>query len=809
MNLNQSWPQQPVDDLRVDMGFRENLISESLNAKFAGILPEGVYRGFDVTASQGGFDIDVGAAINSHALVEIRNPDKPAVTAALTVTLPANKLKSITVAAGVLTYIVLEVYYRAELLQDESHKTRATIKAVTSLADEPHTRQLVLATVNAPANAETLTQEHITLSRKIDLATEQISDSYEMTESEGTVKHHPETGPYISPTPYVVGFGNGALMGRFSLLDTFTGGALEFIAIRNTKTKKSRLNLIAKSDDFPATRVTINEVGGRIEVQVHLYYENAINESMYVELKAYDAHNDGGIGWVKAFEPITRGEGDIEASLDISGNSGMGSSGSLLENGNPLADSYLAVDGKAKDSVKADLASIAMLAKNATSLGGFPASQFGVFAYTPSNEDLRPPLETDPDTLFAPKAVIKHPKMPTSNEPYDVETTAYGSSSSAYRIQVATVFSDGDDQQDKLTYKRWLSGDYVNPLASAWKPELNPSDYRKQASTRADTAGELLLSGTEVISKKALSDGRVMWCLNGYRLGSGSGRVYIVLGEKEISGIISIYSGSAAGGRIEVDCSKGRYIMHGSAKIVRRPRLKTTMDGVSLKKITIGRNDFDAIEILGVGSNAEFRFTGEIGTVETLISNVITLVASSSVSSVKRYEFNNIRPNRHMTGSSFAPPYIPASEFGVEHGGFNAVKLVGELYYWSVPNANANTNIPDRVLFGINGLPNLSDSFLNSPLAARYGQSGVCKSVRVYIPAIPYVLGSSQKMKPYADIVLFFRLDGNGDWEVVLNGYFSQESLATTAPFLLWGDDNYTMTVKRLTVVPADAKAVF
>ncbi len=165
------WPQQPENELRVDMSYRERWSSLALNNKFSGMLPQGVYRGFNVSVYGDGssMEVSVGSSSDSIALVEVLDPNKPALVPALTARMPTGVLKKLSVPKGAMVYVVLKVYYKVEDDLTVEDRTRAEIEVVSTLVDSPYVGQIVLATINVPSVVSKIASSHIQNFSKNDL----------------------------------------------------------------------------------------------------------------------------------------------------------------------------------------------------------------------------------------------------------------------------------------------------------------------------------------------------------------------------------------------------------------------------------------------------------------------------------------------------------------------------------------------------------------------------------------------------------------------------------------------------------------
>lgn len=117
-----SFPQQPDDDLRIDTAWREQYSGASMNQKFQGIIPKGVYQGFKVKVKSG-LQVEVhGAGVDNIAIVEVGSYS-------LTARMPSNKKKALTLVAGKKQYIVLEAQYAKNMASTVGCFVRDTVPA--------------------------------------------------------------------------------------------------------------------------------------------------------------------------------------------------------------------------------------------------------------------------------------------------------------------------------------------------------------------------------------------------------------------------------------------------------------------------------------------------------------------------------------------------------------------------------------------------------------------------------------------------------------------------------------------------------
>jgi hypothetical protein len=137
--------QDPTQWVRVDIAYGESYTSAALNKKLAGILPTGVYWGFEVVPATGRqVKIYPGA-----------NPDYPKNVViverngySLTGTSEGEYL--LPVPAGFNGYVVVEIQYDHQL-------TYSSVR----LAETPLESHVVLARLSVPANAATILPAYI------------------------------------------------------------------------------------------------------------------------------------------------------------------------------------------------------------------------------------------------------------------------------------------------------------------------------------------------------------------------------------------------------------------------------------------------------------------------------------------------------------------------------------------------------------------------------------------------------------------------------------------------------------------------
>ncbi|EOW9480326.1 hypothetical protein ACOCG1_003397 [Vibrio cholerae] len=98
-----TYPQQPVNDLRIDTAWRENFSGASMNRKLHGLLSTGVYAGFKVKPKSG-LAVEISSTEESIAVLEVGSYS-------LTARMPATVKKQLTLTAGKTQYVVLEAQY--------------------------------------------------------------------------------------------------------------------------------------------------------------------------------------------------------------------------------------------------------------------------------------------------------------------------------------------------------------------------------------------------------------------------------------------------------------------------------------------------------------------------------------------------------------------------------------------------------------------------------------------------------------------------------------------------------------------------
>lgn len=152
INAN-GWPQQPDNDLRIDTAWRENYSGASMNRKLTGVVPTGIYSGFQVIIdAQHPLTVLVGDTVNeSIAVVETQGYS-------LTTRMPAGMQKAIKITPGSTQHIIIQVDYQ--------HDQVSTVELVVTTTLTPNS--VVLATLQVPPNANKLTDSMLDNSRRVE-----------------------------------------------------------------------------------------------------------------------------------------------------------------------------------------------------------------------------------------------------------------------------------------------------------------------------------------------------------------------------------------------------------------------------------------------------------------------------------------------------------------------------------------------------------------------------------------------------------------------------------------------------------------
>lgn len=140
-----TYPQQPLDDLRVDTAWRENYSGASMNQKLHGLLPKGVYSGFAVKPKSG-LTVEVSGDDQNIAVLEVG-------TYSLTARMPSNVTKQVTLTAGKTQYVVLEAQYAMHQASTIGVYVRDTVPS----------NAIMLAKVTLPAGATSVPADSIEL----------------------------------------------------------------------------------------------------------------------------------------------------------------------------------------------------------------------------------------------------------------------------------------------------------------------------------------------------------------------------------------------------------------------------------------------------------------------------------------------------------------------------------------------------------------------------------------------------------------------------------------------------------------------
>lgn len=196
--------QQPKDDLRVDVAWREQYTSASLNQKFAGVIPTGVYKGFDVAPGVG-LNVVVGSVADDNLAVVERD------NYSLTARMPQDKARVVAVEAGRTNYIVIEVFYA------EESQTTVEIKAVSS----PSSYHVTLATVTLGSGATSVTEADISYSGRVNGSFGRPSDM-----SRYTLPRPDFHLPLVSDIHIREGFGTAQYSRASGAYETSKSGAL-------------------------------------------------------------------------------------------------------------------------------------------------------------------------------------------------------------------------------------------------------------------------------------------------------------------------------------------------------------------------------------------------------------------------------------------------------------------------------------------------------------------------------------------------------------------------------------------------------
>lgn len=141
-----TYPQQPVHDLRIDTAWRENYSGASMNRKLCGMLPKGVYAGF-VVRPKTGLTVEItGNGEESYASLETNGFQ-------LKASMPDDITKQVTLSAGKTQYVVLEAQYAMHQASTIGIYVRDTVPS----------NAIMLAKVTLPAGATSVPASSIEL----------------------------------------------------------------------------------------------------------------------------------------------------------------------------------------------------------------------------------------------------------------------------------------------------------------------------------------------------------------------------------------------------------------------------------------------------------------------------------------------------------------------------------------------------------------------------------------------------------------------------------------------------------------------
>jgi hypothetical protein len=142
--------QAPTDWIRVDVAWGESYTSAALNKKLAGVLPSGVYWGFEV----------VTAAGRKVKIYTGENPDYPKNVVIVerngySLTGVSEGEYLLDVAAGYVGYVVIEIQYDLQL-------TYSAVKLVQTPLDT----HVILAKLTVPSNAVNILPAYISYAQR-------------------------------------------------------------------------------------------------------------------------------------------------------------------------------------------------------------------------------------------------------------------------------------------------------------------------------------------------------------------------------------------------------------------------------------------------------------------------------------------------------------------------------------------------------------------------------------------------------------------------------------------------------------------
>lgn len=146
-----------------DIQYLEPISSAALNRKFTGIVPPGIYRGFEYSMP-GGMVLAIGANGAPGTAVVERN--------GYCITVQQVNPASIVVPAGLVGYVVLEAFYgegvKTRQVSTDSTIDAAALKVIAKADLQPH--HIILYSVNTPANAVQLQPDHVTTAQRQDVS---------------------------------------------------------------------------------------------------------------------------------------------------------------------------------------------------------------------------------------------------------------------------------------------------------------------------------------------------------------------------------------------------------------------------------------------------------------------------------------------------------------------------------------------------------------------------------------------------------------------------------------------------------------
>lgn len=171
-------PVPPVDldklPLITDLQYLEPFGSESLNRKFYGIIPPGVYRGFR-SSLPGGMTLRIGRNNEAGtAIVELNSEH--------CLTVQQRKPIDLAIPAGFLGFVVLEAFYQFGIATSQvdqgSSIEAARLQLVSKSELQPS--HVVLYSLSVPANASALTSDMVSASGRNDVSISTDSNIYNL-----------------------------------------------------------------------------------------------------------------------------------------------------------------------------------------------------------------------------------------------------------------------------------------------------------------------------------------------------------------------------------------------------------------------------------------------------------------------------------------------------------------------------------------------------------------------------------------------------------------------------------------------------